>query len=244
MARATPLARRPVPAGPARAGLVVLGGLAGVRRRVYVVVVLGGGALIGQTDSPSLPLSVARHRGRRPRLRARAAPARAVAPPRWLRGGTPSPYDVLSRFSETVTGGYATEELPGRMATLLGEGTGAEWAQVWLTVRDRLDARRDLAARRGDARVTEPPEPATTPATRPATAGGRCRCATAGRCSACSGCRSARAAADHRRGAAVHRAGRPGRAGAAAGRPAGRAGGPRTPSCRRAPPSCARPASG
>ena len=39
----------------------------------------------------------------------------------FIRGGA-SPYDVLSQFSQTVTGGYATEELPARMAKLLAEG--------------------------------------------------------------------------------------------------------------------------
>jgi signal transduction histidine kinase len=116
---------------------VVLGGLAGFVVATYVVVVLGGGALIGQTDSPDLTLSVL----------ATAAVALGFEPvqrrleqlaSRLAVGGAPSPYDVLSRFSETVTGGYTTEELPGRMATVLGEGTGAEWTQVWLTVQDRL----------------------------------------------------------------------------------------------------------
>ena len=37
-------------------------------------------------------------------------------------GGTPSPYDVLSRFSETVTGGYTTEELPGPDGQAAGRG--------------------------------------------------------------------------------------------------------------------------
>ena len=79
---------------------------------VYVVVVVGGGVLIGRTDSPSLGLSVV------------ATAIVALGFERvqsWLEtavagrvhGGTPSPYDVLSRFSETVTGGYATEEVPG-----------------------------------------------------------------------------------------------------------------------------------
>ena len=98
---------------------------------------LGGGALIGQTDSPNLALSVLATAivalGFEPvQTRLETAATRLV------HGGTPSPYDVLSRFSETVTGGYTTEELPARMAMLLGQGTGAEWAQVWLTVQDRL----------------------------------------------------------------------------------------------------------
>jgi signal transduction histidine kinase len=104
---------------------------------VYVVIVLGGGALIGQTDSPDLALSVL----------ATAVVALAFEPvqarlerlaSQMLYGGRPSPYDVLSRFSETVTGSYASDEIPTRMAQVLADGTGAQWAQVWLVVQDRL----------------------------------------------------------------------------------------------------------
>jgi signal transduction histidine kinase len=117
--------------------LVVTVGLAGFVAGIYVTVVLGGGALIGRTDSPSLPLSVL----------ATASVALLFAPvqsalERIARsrrpGGGATPYEVLSRFSETVTGGYPTEELPGRMAMLLAQGTGAAWTQVWLAVSDRL----------------------------------------------------------------------------------------------------------
>ena len=103
---------------------------------VYVVIVLGGGVLIGHTASPSVPLSVL----------ATAVVALAFEPvqarleafaSRTLHGGLASPYDVLSRFSETVAGSYAAEELPSRMARVLAEGTGAEWSQVWLVVGER-----------------------------------------------------------------------------------------------------------
>jgi signal transduction histidine kinase len=117
--------------------LVVMIGLAGFVVAVYVVVVLGGGVIIGRTDSPSLPLSVV----------ATAVVALLFAPvqagldrvaTRMGQGDGPTPYDVLSRFSETVTGGQATEQLPARMSMLLARGTGAAWAQVWLTVSGRL----------------------------------------------------------------------------------------------------------
>ena len=103
---------------------------------VYVVIVLGGGMLIGHTASASVPLSVL----------ATAVVALAFEPvqakveafaSRKVHGGVASPYDVLSRFSETVSGSYAAEELPSRMARLLAEGTGADWSQVWLVVGDR-----------------------------------------------------------------------------------------------------------
>jgi signal transduction histidine kinase len=117
--------------------LVVTVGMAGFVVGLYVVVVLGGGALIGRTESPSLPLSVL----------ATAAVALFFAPVQaglervatmMGYGAAATPYDVLSRFSETVTGGYATGQLPARMSMLLAQGTGAQWAQVWLTVSDRL----------------------------------------------------------------------------------------------------------
>jgi signal transduction histidine kinase len=120
-----------------RARLLVIAGLVAFVITVYVVVVLGGGVVIGRTSSPSLPLSVL----------ATAIVALAFEPVQTrlerstanlLSGGVPSPYEVLSRFSENVTGSYPTEELPSRMATLLGEGTGAAWAQVWLTVQGEL----------------------------------------------------------------------------------------------------------
>jgi signal transduction histidine kinase len=41
---------------------------------------------------------------------------------------------VLTEFSERVGGAYATEDVLGRMATILGEGVGADAARVWLRV--------------------------------------------------------------------------------------------------------------
>ena len=111
-------------------------GLAGFVVGIYVVVVLGGGALIGHTDSPSVPLSVLATTVVA-LLFARVQAALERATTRWGRGAA-TPYDVLSHFSEAVTSAYATDELPTRMAMLLAQGTGAKWAQVWLTVSDRL----------------------------------------------------------------------------------------------------------
>jgi signal transduction histidine kinase len=121
--------------GPSR--LFVMAGLASVVVGVYVLVVLGGGVLIGRTDSPSLLLEVLATAI----VALLFAPAQAVlerAATSLGLGGAATPYDVLSRFSEAVTGEYASEELPARMAMLLTQGTGAQWAQVWLTVSDQL----------------------------------------------------------------------------------------------------------
>lgn len=125
----------------APAALFVAGGLAGFVTLVYVVVVLGGGVLIGHTDSPHVGLSVL----------ATAVVALAFDPAesriealasRVLHRGLPAPYDTLRQFSETVSGSHPAEELPARMAHVLAEGTGAEWAGVWLVV----DGKPTLAA--------------------------------------------------------------------------------------------------
>jgi signal transduction histidine kinase len=101
-----------------------------------VVVVLGGGALIGRTDSPSVPLSVlATTVVALSFARVQAALERVAI--RWGLGGA-TPYDVLSHFSDAVTSAYANDELPARMAMLLAQGTGAKWAQVWLNVSGRV----------------------------------------------------------------------------------------------------------
>jgi signal transduction histidine kinase len=117
--------------------LVVTVGLALFVVAVYMTVVLGGGAFIGRTDPPSLVLSVLATSA----VALLFAPVQAVlerAATRMGYGAAATPYDVLSRFSGTVTGGYATEHLPARMSKLLAQGTGAQWAQVWLTVSDHL----------------------------------------------------------------------------------------------------------
>jgi signal transduction histidine kinase len=117
--------------------MVVFGGMVLFVVAIYVVVVLGVGLALGRTDSPHLGLSVLATavvallwdavQVRLSRFAARVA-----------RGGRPAPYDALSRFSRSVTGTYAVEELPARMAMVLAQGTGAAWAQVWLHVSGQL----------------------------------------------------------------------------------------------------------
>ena len=110
-------------------GLVAFVGL------TYLAVVLGGGLLLGQTSAPSPGLSVVATAlvalgfdpvlGRLERFATRAV---------WH--GRPSPYDALRRLSGAA-GDHAAEDLPLHMARLLQEGTGVEWAQVWVTVAGR-----------------------------------------------------------------------------------------------------------
>lgn len=109
---------------------------------IYVLVVVGGGALVGHTGAPSLWLSVL----------ATAIVAIAFEPVQTnvnrrlsaaLHQDRMSPYQVLARFPMTVTGAIPAEELPQRMAMVLAEGTGTASAEVWLMVHGRLE----LAAR-------------------------------------------------------------------------------------------------
>jgi signal transduction histidine kinase len=117
--------------------LVTIGGLAAFVVGVYVVVVLGGGLIIGRTDSPSLPLSVLATLGVA-LLFAPVQTALGRVASRMGHPATATPYEVLRRFSGAVTGEYAAKDLPARMAIVLAQGTGAQWAQVWLNVSDRL----------------------------------------------------------------------------------------------------------
>jgi signal transduction histidine kinase len=53
---------------------------------------------------------------------------------RLVYGERATPYEVLSEFSERVAETYSVEDVLPRMATALGEGTGARDATVWLRV--------------------------------------------------------------------------------------------------------------
>ena len=53
-------------------------------------------------------------------------------------GRRATPYEVLTEFSERVGDAYATEDVLGRMAQILGQGTGAASARVWLRLGDEL----------------------------------------------------------------------------------------------------------
>ncbi len=63
--------------------------------------------------------------------------ARRVAD-RLVYGRRATPYEVLTEFSDRIGDAYATEDVLGRMAQILGEATGAERARVWLVVGGRL----------------------------------------------------------------------------------------------------------
>jgi signal transduction histidine kinase len=134
---------------------LVYGALAAFIGIVYVALVVGVGALL---DLPSVGLQIA----------ATAVVAVAFHPlrerlqrvaNRLVFGRRASPYEVLSGFSDRVAETYATEDVLPRMARIIGEGTAAARAEVWLRVGDELvragtwptwpagDARPESAAR-------------------------------------------------------------------------------------------------
>lgn len=127
---------------------------------VYVVVVLGGGVLIGRTTSPDLTLSVLATAVvalsfERVRRHLERIVAGLVHP------GQRSPYDVLSAFSSMVAASALAGDVTARMARVLAEGTGAEWAEVWLVVDDAptLAAAWPDMGDRPDRQLSEPADP-------------------------------------------------------------------------------------
>ena len=102
---------------------------------VYVGIVVGVGTLLGRAGGIVLPGVAA------------AAVALAFQPARrWAQhvanrlvyGERATPFEVLTAFSERVAGAYGAEDVLPRMARILGEGTGAARAEVWLRAGDTL----------------------------------------------------------------------------------------------------------
>jgi signal transduction histidine kinase len=75
-------------------------------------------------------------------------------------GRRASPYELLTRFSGRMADSYATDDVLPRMATILGEGTGAASVTIWLLVGGELrpatvwwaDVDRDATEAAPDAR--------------------------------------------------------------------------------------------
>jgi signal transduction histidine kinase len=114
---------------------VVYGLLAAFITAIYVGLVVGVGALVGTRGN--LFLSVL----------ATAVIALVFQPAReWagrlgnrlVYGKRATPYELLSDFADRLGGAYSTEDILPRMARLVGEGTGAARARIWLHVGSRL----------------------------------------------------------------------------------------------------------
>ncbi len=114
---------------------VVYGVLAAFFTAVYVAIVVGIGTAVGSRSSTTLTIlaAVVMAVAFQPvRERARKFANRLVY------GRRATPYEVLSQFSERMGGAYDPEDILPRMSRILGEGTGARRAEVWLRVGSEL----------------------------------------------------------------------------------------------------------
>ncbi len=114
---------------------VVYGVLAAFVTAVYLGIVVGVGALIGSRANVFLSIvatALIAIAFQPVRQRARHLANRIVY------GKRASPYEVLSAFSDRVAGSYAPDDVLPRMARVVGEGTGARRADVWLRVGSEL----------------------------------------------------------------------------------------------------------
>ncbi|HTG46238.1 MAG TPA: sensor histidine kinase [Actinomycetota bacterium] len=114
---------------------VVYALLAAFFTAVYLAIVVGIGTAIGSTHDSFLTVLAAAT------IAVAFTPVRTRATRlanRLVYGTRASPYEVLSEFSTRVAGTYDVEDVLPRMATLLGEGTGASDTAVWLRVGEEL----------------------------------------------------------------------------------------------------------
>jgi signal transduction histidine kinase len=114
---------------------LVYGGLAAVITAVYVLVVINIGALVG--GSERLWLSLLTTAGLALAFQPLRDRAQRLAN-RLVYGKRATPYEALSQFSEHLSETYSHEDILERMARILGEGTGAEQAEVWVRAGHRL----------------------------------------------------------------------------------------------------------
>jgi signal transduction histidine kinase len=110
---------------------IVYGGLAAGITLLYAGFVVGAGTLLGNAGRYPLWASIAATLI----VAVSFAPARDLLN-RWAAqlvfGRRATPYEVLSRFNRWLASSAETASVPGTMARLLAEGTGAERVEVWL----------------------------------------------------------------------------------------------------------------
>jgi signal transduction histidine kinase len=114
---------------------VVAGSLVLLAIAVYAGAVALIGLLAIDQDRPAVLFAIALGLGIafRPAMRV----GRRIAD-RLVYGRRATPYEVLTEFSERMGTSFATDDVLPRMAQVLGEGTGAETARVWLLVGGEL----------------------------------------------------------------------------------------------------------
>jgi signal transduction histidine kinase len=114
---------------------VVLAVMVSVIVLVYLALVVGVGALVGSGSSPTLSALAAAVVAlvfQPARIRARRFADRIVF------GERATPYEVMAAFGDQLSGAYAAEDVLPRMARVLGEGVGAERAEVRLVAGDEM----------------------------------------------------------------------------------------------------------
>jgi signal transduction histidine kinase len=100
---------------------------------VYVAIVAGIGAAVGNASTPLLSALAAAI------VALVFQPVRAWAHrvgDRLVYGERATPYEVMATFGDHLAGTYASEDVLPRLARVLGEGVGAERACVWLRIDD------------------------------------------------------------------------------------------------------------
>jgi signal transduction histidine kinase len=123
---------------------IVYAALAVFATLVYAAIVVGAGAWLGRDNSFLTMIAAVV-------VAVTFQPVRGWltrAANRIVYGRRATPYEVLSDFADRVGATYGDEDVLPRMAVVLGEGIGAERADVWLKVDEQL---RDVAVWPGGA---------------------------------------------------------------------------------------------
>ena len=116
---------------------LLYGALALFITAIYLGIVVGLGRLLGLEEEPNLGLSILATGLIAVTFQRFKDRTRRIAN-RLVYGERATPYEVLARFSTTMGGSYAQEELLSQMAATLAEGTGASSAHVWVKAGNKL----------------------------------------------------------------------------------------------------------